>query len=335
MSKLIKDWKHIPGMHCGSAALRDVSWYYGYEFSEELCFGLGGGLGFYYTVDHEMSPQRAIHVRGPGMEARFIRNFGIDIRDWKHEDENKKAFEKLRYFIDNDIPVLVQTDIFHLGYYNSSTHFPGHIIVVCGYDDDSEEFMVSDTGFEDVKRVPYKSFERARTSKARPYPLSNNWMEADLSIGSINLAESALDAIRDNARQMLEGVKTPRGISGVGQISLWAAALPEWKDLDEWSWSSRYAYQVIAKRGTEGAAFRIMYRDFLKEIAYDIPQIREAGLIQKMHTIGKAWINIASGLKTVSEKDSPGRDFNSLSTLASEIHEMERDFYSSALDLGE
>src|SRR5579885_1228061 len=48
MKKIIKNWVHIPGLHCGSTALRDVVTYYGYNFSEAMCFGLGGGLGFFY-----------------------------------------------------------------------------------------------------------------------------------------------------------------------------------------------------------------------------------------------------------------------------------------------
>ena len=46
MKKLIENWVHIPGVHCGSVTLRDVVTYYGYPWSEPMCFGIGGGLGF-------------------------------------------------------------------------------------------------------------------------------------------------------------------------------------------------------------------------------------------------------------------------------------------------
>lgn len=331
MKKLITNWKHIPGLHCGSAALRDVAQYFGYPFSEELCFGLGGGLGFYYSVDGEMSPTHAIHVRGPGMEAEFFRNFNINIEDWKHENDNEKAFETLKYYIDRDIPVLIQTDIYYLDYYNSSTHFPGHIIVVCGYDDGKSEFLVSDTGFEGNNSVSYENLARARISKAKPYPLENNWFEADLELETIDIAESAVNAIINNASRMINGVRTKRGLSGVERIRAWAEDLPNWKDIEDWKWCSRYAYQVISKRGTEGAAFRHMYRDFLKEVSGRIDKLQGSGLIEKMDNLGNMWISVSDSLKKVSEMDLPGDSFNIAAGQVIQLYETERQFYTEAI----
>ncbi len=331
MKKIIDKWKHIPGVHCGSAALRDVAQYFGFDFSEELCFGLGGGLGFYYSVDDEMSPTRAIHVRGPGMEANFLRRFDIEVDDWKHENDNDRAFETLKDFIDRDIPVLIQTDIFYLDYYNSSTHFPGHIIVVCGYDDEKREFLVSDTGFTDNQPVSYENLKKARISKARPYPLQNNWFEADLGNREIDMGISALDSIVTNAREMLDGVETLRGESGVERIKAWADDLPSWTEADDWKWCSRFAYQVISKRGTEGAAFRHMYRDFLKEVSEDITELRDSGLIGEIDDIGNMWINISDGLKITSELDYPGDNFVKLAGDINRLYEREKMFYSDVV----
>ena len=50
MRKTIEGWKHLKGVHCGSAALRDICIYYGQDFSEQMYFGLGAGLGFYHSL---------------------------------------------------------------------------------------------------------------------------------------------------------------------------------------------------------------------------------------------------------------------------------------------
>lgn len=331
MKKIINNWKHIPGLHCGSAALRDVAQYFGFDFSEELCFGLGGGLGFYYSVDDEMSPTRAIHVRGPGMETNFLKRFEIDIDDWKYESDNDKAFKTVRDLIDRDIPVLIQTDIFYLDYYNSSTHFPGHIIVVCGYDDEKGVFLVSDTGFNGNQPVSYESMKKARISKAKPYPLENNWFEADLNNRKIDAGRSALMSILTNAREMLEGVTTLRGESGVERIKAWSDDLPGWTGVDDWKWCSRFAYQVISKRGTEGAAFRHMYRDFLKEVSGDIQGLNDSGLIKRIDNIGNMWINISNELKRISELDNPGYNFETLARDVRQLYEREKEFYSEVI----
>ncbi|MFQ5787368.1 MAG: BtrH N-terminal domain-containing protein, partial [Thermodesulfobacteriota bacterium] len=61
---MINNWIHIPGIHCGSVALRNVVTYYGLNLSEPMCFGLGSGLGFFYSINEKMSPSKSIHLRG-------------------------------------------------------------------------------------------------------------------------------------------------------------------------------------------------------------------------------------------------------------------------------
>ena len=332
MKKIINGWKHYPGVHCGSVAIRDVAKYYGFEFSESMCFGLGGGLGFYYSINDEMSPSRSIHVRGPGMEINFFNLFGLTVSDWKYEEDNEKAFDDLKAFIDSDIPVLIQTDIYYLEYYNSSTHFPGHIVVVCGYDDEKEIFYLSDTGFDDLQVVSYTNLIKARSSKAKPYPLTNNWIETDLTNKKIDLEHVVTNSIVKNAKIMKEGFKTVRGESGLNVIKEWASDLPNWKSVEDWKWCARFSYQVISKRGVDGAGFRWMYRDFLNEVVHIIPLINSLGLIKKMDFIGSKWSEISKNLKEISEIDSPNNKFIETSHIANQIFALEQEFYSTVLN---
>ena len=332
MKKILSGWKHIKGVHCGSVAIRDICNYYGHNLSEELCFGLGGGLGFYYSVNESMSPTRSIHVRGPGMEANFFNNFGLEISDWKYEDNNEKAFIGVRNLIDNDIPVLIQTDIYYLDYYNSSTHFPGHIVVVCGYDDEKELFYLADSSFEELQTVSYNCLKNARSSKAEPYPLSNNWLEIDISRRVLDLESAVPAALVRNAKMMYRGHKTLRGLSGVEVIKEWADDLPNWKSTSDWKWCSRYSYQVIGKRGVEGAGFRWFYRDFLEQSLDFCLNIKELGLIERMDRIGQMWFDISSLFKQISESEAPGDKFTQVSLKAREIFTVEKKYYSTILN---
>ena len=121
MKKIIEGWKHLKGVHCGSAVIRDICRYYGSDLSEQMCFGLGSGLGFYYSCDERMNPSRIIQPRGPLMEINFLRNFGVDVADWKYEGDDERASADLKEFIDRDIPVLIQADICYLEYFDSKT----------------------------------------------------------------------------------------------------------------------------------------------------------------------------------------------------------------------
>ena len=45
---MVPGYKHVPGHHCGSTALRNLLGFHGVDISEEMAFGLGAGAGFYY-----------------------------------------------------------------------------------------------------------------------------------------------------------------------------------------------------------------------------------------------------------------------------------------------
>ncbi len=256
MKKIIDNWVHIPGLHCGSVTLRDVMTHFGFNLSEAMCFGIGGGLGFYYSINKDISPSHMIFVRGPDMETTFLSLINRET-SWNHANGN--AIDEIKKYIDQDIPVVIQTDIYYLDYYNSSTHFPGHIVSVWGYDDENETMFVADNHLEGLQKVPYQDFKNGMASKDLSNPLNNNFIEVRLNNNVINLEEIIPEAIRENSRKMLYGCTGGRGESGVHKIKIWSEDLPNWKDVLDWKWCSRFGYQVIKKRGVGGAGFRWIY----------------------------------------------------------------------------
>ncbi len=330
MKKLIENWVHIPGLHCGSVTLRDVMTYYGYRWSEPMCFGIGGGLGFYYSVRDDITPTRMIFVRGPGMEPAFF-SLAVDPTSWKHGNEN--TLERIKESVDKDIPVIIQTDIYYLDYYNSSTHFPGHIVSVWGYDDGEGVMLVADAHFEGLRPVPYEAFKSGMASKDPSNPLDNNYIDIDLDKRVRPLEEIIPEAIRSNAKKMLDGTKGGRGESGVRMIKLWSEDLPRWGEAPDWKWCARFGYQVIKKRGVGGAGFRWIYRDFLKEAEELIPRLCALKLSGEMDHIGSKWSETAMMLKGISEKEYPdGELLRKTSEMAYELWELESDFYTTVIE---
>ena len=330
MKKLIENWVHIPGLHCGSVTLRDVMTHYGYKWSEPMCFGIGGGLGFYYSVSDKISPSHMIFVRGPDMEPTFLSIIDKPTT-WKHADDS--VIDVLKKYINDDIPVIIQTDIFYLDYYNSNTHFPGHIVSVWGYDDEEEIMFVADNHLDGLQEVPYKNFSQGMSSKEATNPLDNNFMDVKLVVPIKSLEELIPQAIRENARKMLEGSIGGRGESGVHKIKLWSEDLVNWKYATDWKWCARFGYQVIKKRGVCGAGFRWIYRDFLIEAEELLPSLKELKLSDSMNLIGSKWSDIALLLKEISEKDNPDDEsLHEAALVANEIWELEREFYITAYE---
>ena len=330
MKKVIENWVHIPGIHCGSVTLRDVMTYFGYPWSEAMCFGIGGGLGFYYSVNDDISPTRMIFVRGPEMEPSFF-SLAVGPAIWKHAYND--TLETIKSSIDKDTPVIIQTDIYYLDYYDSSTHFPGHIVSVWGYDDASGAMYVADTQFEGLRSVPYADFLEGMGSKDPANPLDYNYMDIDPGQNVKPLAEIIPVAIRLNASKMLDGVKGVRGESGVGKIREWSLDLPDWKNAPDWKWCARFGYQVIKKRGVAGAGFRWIYRDFLKEAEGIVPGLSSLGLSARMDVIGDKWSDIGALLKAISEKGHPDEGLlRDASARAEELWALELDFYKTAVE---
>ena len=330
MKKIIENWVHIPGTHCGSVTLRDVMTYYNYKWSEAMCFGIGGGLGFYYTISEEMSPSHMIFFRGPEMETTFLSLIDKET-SWSHADSN--IIDTIKSYLDKDVPVVIQTDIYYLEYYNSNTHFPGHIVSVWGYDDEKQIIFVADNNLQGLQEVPYDDFKNGMASNDISNPLNNNFIDVMLNNLEINMENLIPEAITENARKMLFGCSGGRGESSVHKIKSWSQDLPNWKDVDDWKWCARFGYQVIKKRGVGGAGFRWLYRDFLREAETIVSWIKELGLAQEMDNIGGKWSDIALLLKEISEKDSPDKELlRKSSKSALELWKLETDFYNTVME---
>ena len=297
----ILDWKNKTGVHCGSVAIQNVINYYGVDYPEEMCFGLGAGLGFFYNKLSKSFPSEVIHLRAPDMEPNFFSKNNKYYK-WLNESSAKEAERKLIQCLDNLQPVFLQTDLFYLKYYNSKIHFPGHVVVCVGYDDVKKNFILSDTNFKDLKEVSYKDLDLARSSQAEPYPLKYNWFTIDSFVPFKNINHLIQEAIKLNSKNFLNGQNSLRGTSSVFSILDWVKNLENWNNLKDASNAYRFAYQIIARRGSKGGGFRCIYSDFLKIAEKKSFKIKNLGLYNLMLSLATEWERLAYLLKELSVK---------------------------------
>ena len=295
----ILDWENKTGVHCGSVAIQNVINFYGVNYPEEMCFGLGAGLGFFYNKLSKSFPSEVIHLRAPDMEPNFFSK-NNQVYKWLKESSPKEAEKKLKQSLDNLQPVFLQTDLFYLKYYNSKIHFPGHVVVCVGYDDIHKKFILSDTNFKDLKEVSYKDLDLSRSSKAEPYPLQYNWFTIDSFVPFKNINSLIYEAIKLNSRNFLNGQNSLRGTSSVFSILDWVKNLENWSNLKDKSSAYRFAYQIIARRGSKGGGFRCIYSDFLKIAEKKSSKIKNLGLFNLMLSLATEWERLAYLLKELS-----------------------------------
>jgi hypothetical protein len=330
MAVVVESYVHRTGEHCASTALRNILAHDGTELSEGMVFGLASGLGFYYLESAELSPTRMFHGRTASLESDFGRNTGVPIVD-RPEADDARALQILRERIDRGIPVMVSTDTYYLPYHDTRSHFPGHRCVIVGYDDALGSVLIADRKFEEVQRCSYEDLRRARNAPDHPRPCGNQYgdLEGRARLGW-PLEEAIRSALRRNAHAMLEPEdELPAGIPAMRTL---AQRLPDWKAASDWSWSARFGYQVIVKRGAGGSCFRSLFADFLREAAPHVAEIARALPAERMDAIAARWRALAALLEAQSGRAhcDPGL-FSSAGRIAAELAAAEERFFSDAL----
>jgi len=290
----VPGYVHTPGNHCGSTALRNLMAFHGIELSEEMAFGLGAGACFYYLTLEDASPSRWFNGRTARLEESFrdLTGAALEMRTFAEGDGD--AWEAARAEVDAGNPVLLLTDLYYLDHYGNSAHFPGHAVVLAGYDD--EVARLSDTGFEELQTTRLENLDKARHSGHPAYPLEGHMFTVGAAVDRAALEEAVPRAIAKAAQEMVE--PTWDEFAGLPAVERLAAEAGSWPEVaEDWQWCARFAYQVIERRGTGGGAFRLMYSRFLEEVGRpEAPLAAQAAA---------RWTELAEAFRAASESEAP------------------------------
>jgi Butirosin biosynthesis protein H, N-terminal/Domain of unknown function (DUF4872) len=317
---MVPRYRHVPGKHCGSTALRNLLGFHGTEISEEMAFGLGAGACFYYVVLDEQSPSRFTNGRAARLEENFLELTEVPLR-LRTEADPDAAWEIASESVDAGRPVLLLTDLYYLDHYGRSAHFPGHAVVLAGYDE--ELAWLSDTAFEDLQTTSLESLKEARHAQQPIFPLEGHAIDLpeDAELSRDELLAHAPKAIERAAGQMLE---PPLGeYEGLPALRRFAAEIGEWPQAaEDWQWCARFLYQVVERRGTGGGNFRKMYSRFLDETGHE-----EAALAREA---SDDWTRLALAARTASEPDEPNpKQWKALSEEAARVLDAEKRLWTA------
>ena len=102
-----------------------------------MAFGLGAGACFYYVALDEPRRAAGSHGRTARLEENFLR---ADRRGAASCAPSPRPDGVLgggrEAEVDAGSPVLLLTDLYYLDHYGNSAHFPGHAVVLAGYDEE-------------------------------------------------------------------------------------------------------------------------------------------------------------------------------------------------------
>ena len=172
-------WSRASSTSPGTTAARPrcatCSRFHGTDVTEELAFGLGAGPCFYYFADDALSPTRFTNGRTGRLEENFLELTGAPLRLRTADDPRGVLGAGPRDRRRGPAGAAPDTDLFYLDHYGNSAHFPGHAVVLAGYDEESA--YVSDTAFEGLQRTSLEGLALARHEQHPFYPLAGHMVD--------------------------------------------------------------------------------------------------------------------------------------------------------------
>jgi hypothetical protein len=323
MEKLIlEDFNSFGGKHCQTTALKTILDYHDLHLSEELLFGLGGGISFIYWYMKKM-PYPMVGGRFGGRHEEFLTNIckriGGDASLFQ-TTSTKKGYITLKDMLRSGEPVYTYVDMAYLPYMAipEDAHFGGHTIVVFGIDEESHTAHIGDrahvpltTSLDDLKR--------ARSSQYPPFAPRNKILNIIYPSQIADLQSGIYDALHDCCDSLLNPPIKNFGLEG---IKKWAKMVLQWpkqfKGLN-FIGCLMNTFIFIEIGGTGGSAFRPMFAQFLREAHSLVDNHQLSKIADLYEEIGTLWSQIA--VDTLPDSWSSLKRIRDLSLEKNEIFE--------------
>jgi hypothetical protein len=263
MKQILEGFVHEKGVHSCTTALRDVFACAGSPLPEPFFFGIGEGLGFYYWSGKNLPwPKIGGRIGHMGIETRVCGALGAGLRV-RESASTARAQDAVVAMLAEGSPVIVYVDAFYLKCLRRGAHFGAHTVVVAGVDEDAGYAFVADHSCDGLHEVPLDELTEARSSRHRPFPPQNRWLEFDVPAELPVDRKLIMGAIGRNALEMLN---SPLRNKGIGGIYYFGNRIRTWKNTyspKEIADICRHAREAIDGPGTDGGCFRYLYADFL------------------------------------------------------------------------
>ncbi|MFN0304151.1 MAG: BtrH N-terminal domain-containing protein [Burkholderiales bacterium] len=319
------EFDHVHAAHCESGAFAALLRHHGLTLTESMVFGIGSGLFFLYFPFLKLygAPLVAYRDAPNAIISRCTRRLGVTLKKARFSNPDE-GMRELDAMLARDIPVGMQTGVFWLPYFPRSMRFQfnGHHIIAYGRDRD--DYLISDTVFEQVMRCPADDLRRARFSKG---PLAPKGLL--YHVKRVNPLPDLATAVRDGLRSTVTRMlRIPLPYMGVWGIRSLAKAMKVWPARHGVSTARSWLANVIRMQeeiGTGGAGFRFMYAAFLDEASAILAKPALHELSEQLTEAGDRWREFAvRGARVIRSEDPASGDFEGLAEMLLDCAEREQ-----------
>lgn len=303
-------YKHERGIHCITTAMTNLLFNHGIVLSEELCFGIGSGLGFTYTRGKRLE-QFLVFGRSDDLELNLCEMLGIYAKLSQHPDSDT-AFEMIVRKTKENQPVIVDLDISKLPYLTSTLKWPetsshgGHKAVFGGYESNTDEVLLYEYLWVEPKRLKRIDFYHAWNSFNGLAPACNMWYEFEFPTFIYPIENAIKKGIELNVYRMLSPWNKFHGMEG---LKSFLRESPNWQYLFNKEERSKLAYASYISleiAGTGKGAFRKMFSRFLKTAANYLNNDLLRDLSKEYLTLSTMWSELAALLDEGSRHPDQG-----------------------------
>lgn len=307
---VVSGYKHKIGSHCSSTAMRNLLISNGLDISEELCFGIGAGLGFIYRKAFN-PPLYFILGRSDDIEEKVMYLLGGAAIKYANDDA-EKAWNETKKLLLNNEPVLINVDASKLSYMKERfpmfdhVRYGGHRVFITGFDDDKQVVQLFDYLFSTPITVSYNEILRARSSEAGQTPPENMFYKFTIPEQFMSLEQAVRSGIRLNVNAMLHPWYNVLGLSGLKMFCQRVTKWPNFMKEEMASKNAEMTYMMMENIGTGGGNFRRLYSRFLYEAAQLLNESRIEEAADIYAELGKKWRDVAHLLHESAQNSRSG-----------------------------
>jgi hypothetical protein len=331
-----KPFRHTHAAHCESGVMSSLLTHAGFEISEPMAFGVGGGLSFAYIPFLKMGNLPVISYRMfPGMIIKKLtKRLGIEYEIRRYKDE-KKAMDELDEFVRSGRIVGLRTSAYFITYFPPEMRFQfnAHNILICGKEDN--EYIVSDPVFDSLQRIGADDLQKARFARGLSAP--KGYLHYPVSVPSeVDLDTQIFKAIRNTSRMMLYAPTRMIGVKGIKHLGNILMRLPSKKDP---KYIRHFVGNIVRMQeeiGSGGAGFRFMYAAFLQEVyaRLGLPVFKETS--EMMTANGDEWREVALACARVVKSKKDGiekEDLRKIADMLAECSRREKEIFLKLRDI--
>jgi hypothetical protein len=304
------EYRHERGSNCTTTAMMNLLRYHGLSISEELCLGVGSGLGFTYLRGIRL-PLFLVFGRSDDLELNLARAVGMHMVLQSHPDP-AEAWRGVVAELESTGPVLLDTDVSKMPYTAEALAWPsfgshgGHKVVVTGYSERDEQVEICDYLWSRPRRVALRDLWAAWVSDDGPAMGARNYWYRVVVPGHFEeLGHAVREGIRMNLHRMTQPWDKFFGLPALkaflSGVTGWRFALPPPRLMAQ----ARASYVSLEVGGTGRGAFRRMYGRFLREAAEIVGEPDLLTLADDYLGLARRWSELAALLRDASV--DPGR----------------------------